>query len=245
MGILLITGASGGIGAATARLAAARGWDVAVHYHGNAAAAEAVAADVRAAGRRALTVQADLAEAATIPALFAAVDAGLGPLSGLVNNAGITGPMGRVEAIDPAMLDHLLRLNVAATVLCAKEAVRRMSTRHGGVGGAIVNVSSRAAALGSPNEFVHYAASKGAVDSLTIGLAKEVAAEGIRVNAVNPGLIDTDIHAKADRDIGPLIGGVPMQRVGTAEEVAETVVWLLSGAAGYVTGALLPVGGGR
>ena len=245
--ILIVTGASRGIGAATAKLAAAAGYDVAVNYAGNEAAASAVAQAVTDAGRRAAVVQGDMAVEADVLRLFETVDRELGTLTALVNNAGIIQKAGRVEDTDAAELTRLMAVNVVGPFLCAREAVRRMSTNRGGAGGAIVNVSSRAAGLGSPNEFVGYAASKGAVDSFTIGLAREVAAEGIRVNAVSPGLIDTEIHAAAGKPdrVAQFAPGNPLPRAGTAEEVAETILWLLSDAASYVTGANLHVSGGR
>jgi NAD(P)-dependent dehydrogenase (short-subunit alcohol dehydrogenase family) len=243
MGIVIITGGSRGIGAAVARMAASRGYDVVINYHSRADAAEAVAADVRGAKRRALAVQGDMASEADIMRLFATVDRELGPADALVNNAGIVSAYGRVDALDGAALALGLAVNVAGYFLCAREAVRRMSTRHGGRGGAIVNVSSRAATVGMPNEYVHYAASKGAVDSMTRGLALEVAAEGIRVNAVSPGLIDTDIQPPGR--VARVSPTVPIGRAGRPEEVAEAILWLLSPAASYVTGANLAVTGGR
>ena len=245
--VLIVTGASRGIGAATARMAGRRGYDVCVNYLTNQAAAEAVADDIRGAGRRAVTVAGDMAREADILRLFATVDGELGPLDALVNNAGIIARAGRVEDVEADDLRRMFEVNITGCFLCAREAVRRMSTTHGGAGGAIVNVSSRAAGLGSPNEFVHYAASKGAIDSFTLGLAKEVGAEGIRVNAVSPGLIDTDIHASTglpDR-LERFAPTVPIPRAGTADEVAETVLWLLSDAASYVTAANIHVAGGR
>ncbi|MBL8671931.1 MAG: SDR family oxidoreductase [Alphaproteobacteria bacterium] len=245
--ILLVTGASRGIGAAIARLAGRRGYDVCVNYVRAAAEAEKVVADVRAQGQRAVAVRADVARADEIELLFAETDRQLGPVTALVNNAGITGPYGRMDALKPGDIDAVLVTNVRGALLCTQAAARRMSTRSGGRGGAIVNVSSRASDLGGPTEWVTYAASKGALDTLTIGTAKELAPEGIRVNAVNPGLILTDIHAAAggaDR-VQRLVGSVPMGRAGTPEEVAEPVLFLLSDEASYVTGALLPVGGGR
>ncbi len=244
---LIVTGASRGIGAATARQAAAAGYAVCVNYRASAAEAEEVVHDIGNAGGTALAVQADMASEDDIVRLFETSDKELGALCGLVNNAGIVGPVARVDEIDRAALDEVLNVNVASVFLCSREAIRRLSTHHGGKGGAIVNVSSRASELGGPNEWVHYAASKGAIDTFTIGLAKEVAAEGIRVNAVNPGLIETEIHERAgvgDR-LERLVTGVPMQRTGTADEVAATIIWLLSDAASYVSGALVPVGGGR
>lgn len=245
--VLLITGASRGIGAATARLAAARGWDVAINYARDAAAAEAVAADVRRAGRRAITVAADVADEAAVLAMFSRVDAELGPLRGLVNNAGIVAMKARLDEMDVARWQRMWAVNITGSLLCAREAVRRMSTRHGGRGGAIVNLSSAAARLGSPNLYVDYAASKGAIDTFTQGLALEVAAEGIRVNGVRPGMIDTDIHlASGDRNRPRAAAGIiPMQRPGTADEIAAAVVWLLSAEASYTTAATLDVTGGR
>ena len=245
--VLLVTGASRGIGAATARLAAIRGWDVAVNYTRDAAAAEAVAADVRAAGRRALVVQADVADEAQVLAMFAAVDRGLGVLRGLVNNAGVVDLPARVDQMSVARLKRMFDINVVGSMVCAREAVRRMSTRHGGAGGAIVNLSSAAAKLGSPGQYVDYAAAKGAIDTFTLGLAREVATEGVRVNGVRPGIIETDIHASGGlpdraREMAPM---VPMQRAGSAHEVATAIVWLLSDEASYATGTVIDVTGGR
>jgi NAD(P)-dependent dehydrogenase (short-subunit alcohol dehydrogenase family) len=245
--VLIITGASRGIGAAVARLAGLQNFAVAVNYARDAAAAQHVVDAIVAGGGRAGSIRADVAQEADVVRLFAEAESEFGPVTALVNNAGITGGIARVEAVSAAMLTELWAVNVSGTILCAREAVRRMSFRHGGAGGAIVNISSLAARLGSAGDFVHYAASKGAIDTFTLGLAREVAAEGIRVNAVSPGLIATDIHAAAG-DPGRLerIGAtVPMQRPGTAEEVAEAVLWLLSPAASYVTGANIGVGGGR
>lgn len=247
MSVLVVTGGSAGIGAATALLAAQRGWDVAISYKGNAAGAEAVAAGVRAAGRRALAMRADVADETQTVAFFARVDAELGPLTGLVNNAGITGPAQQLDEVTGAMLAELFAINVTGTFLATREAIRRMATDHGGKGGAIVNVSSRAAEIGGAGTWVHYAASKGAVDSATIGAARELAPRGIRVNAVGPGPIDTEIHAKAglaDR-LAQLASVVPMGRVGTADEVARAILFLLSEESAYITGAVVPVGGGR
>jgi NAD(P)-dependent dehydrogenase (short-subunit alcohol dehydrogenase family) len=245
--VLLITGASRGIGAATAKLAAARGYAVAVNYRRDAAAAQQVVADIEQTGGRAVALAADVADEAQVRQLFEQTEAQLGPLDALVNNAGILETQSRLDEMDVARWRRVLETNVIGSLLCAREAVRRLSTRHGGRGGAIVNVSSMAAQLGSPNEYVDYAASKGAVDSLTIGLSKEVAGEGIRVNAVRPGIIDTDIHASGGEPgrvarIGP---SLPMQRGGTAEEVAEAILWLLSDAASYTTGSFIGVSGGR
>jgi NAD(P)-dependent dehydrogenase (short-subunit alcohol dehydrogenase family) len=246
-GAVIVTGSSRGIGAATAKLAAARGHAVCINHRSSAADAEAVADAITAAGGRAIVVQGDMGRDDDVVRLFETCDRELGRLSGLVANAGIVGPVSRVDALDRAALDEVLAINVAGVFACAREAVRRLSTRHGGRGGAIVNVSSRAAKLGGPGEWVHYAASKAAVDTLTIGLAKEVGSEGVRVNAVSPGLIDTEIHARAgvgDR-LERLLAGVPMGRVGTADEVAEAIVWLMSDAASYVTGSCIDISGGR
>jgi NAD(P)-dependent dehydrogenase (short-subunit alcohol dehydrogenase family) len=244
---LLITGASRGIGAATALLGAARGYDIAVNYTHNAEAAESVAAQVRALGRQAITVQADVADEAAVVAMFARVDAELPPLKGLVNNAGIVGLKARLDEMEPARWRRLLDINVFGSLLCAQLAVRRMSTRHGGQGGAIVNLSSMAATLGSPAMYVDYAATKGAIDSFTIGLGREVAAEGIRVNAVRPGIIDTDIHAASgEPDRAQTTAGmIPMKRPGRADEVATAILWFLSDEASYATGTIIDVSGGR
>lgn len=244
---LLVTGGSRGIGAATARLAALQGWQVAVNYTANSLAADEVVRAIRADGGSAMTVQADVADEAQVLAMFQKIDAKLGPLRGLVNNAGVVDVSARVDEMSVARWRRMFDVNVIGSMLCAREAVRRMSTRHGGAGGAIVNVSSAAARLGSPAQYVDYAAAKGAIDAFTIGLAKEVAAEGVRVNAVRPGLIDTDIHASGglpDR-VKDLQHLVPMQRGGSADEVARAIVWLLSDAASYTTMSLLDVSGGR
>jgi NAD(P)-dependent dehydrogenase (short-subunit alcohol dehydrogenase family) len=245
--VVLITGASRGIGAATALLAARQGYAVAVNYTANSLAADEVVRQIRQAGGQAMAVQADVAVEAQVVAMFEKVDAKFGRLSALVNNAGVVDQTTRVEAITLQRLQRMFEVNVFGSFLCAREAVRRMSTRHGGSGGAIVNVSSAAARLGSPGQYVDYAAAKGAIDTFTLGLAREVAAEGIRVNAVRPGIIDTDIHASGGlpdrvRDLAPQ---VPMQRAGSAEEVAASIVWLLGDGASYTTGALLDVAGGR
>ena len=244
---VLVTGGSRGIGAAAAVLAAQRGWDVAINYTRDADAAERVAAQVRAVGRRALVIQADVAEEPEVLAMFAAVDREFGRLSGLVNNAGVVDMPARVDEMSLQRLQRMFAINLTGSFLCAREAVRRMSTRHGGAGGAIVNLSSAASKLGSPGQYVDYAASKAGVDLMTLGLAREVATEGIRVNAVRPGIIDTEIHASGGlpdraRQVAPQ---VPMQRAGSADEVAQAIVWLLSDEASYTTGAVLDVTGGR
>ena len=241
--ILLVTGGSRGIGAACCRQAAAQGWDVAVNYTRDAAAAEQVAEAVRAQGRRAITVAADVADEAQVLAMFARVDAELGTVSGLVNNAGVVDQPQRVEAMSLARLRRMFDINILGSFLCAREAIRRMKGR----GGSIVNLSSAAAKLGSPGQYVDYAASKGAIDSFTLGLARELAADGIRVNGVRPGIIDTDIHASGGlpdrvKDMAPQ---VPMKRAGSADEVAAAVIWLLSDAASYATGTTIDVTGGR
>ena len=245
--VILITGGSRGIGAATAILAAKRGYDVAFTYQSNATAANEVAEKIRATGRKALMLQADVAIEADVLSVFKQVDAQLGRLDALVNNAGILEKIMRLEQMDAARWQRVLGVNVIGSFLCAKEAVLRMSTRHGGKGGGIVNVSSVAARIGSPNEFVDYAAAKGAVDSMTMGLAKEVATENIRVNAVRPGLIYTEIHASAGEPgrVDRAKEGVPMKRGGTADEIAETILWLLSDQSSYVTGTTIDVAGGR
>jgi NAD(P)-dependent dehydrogenase (short-subunit alcohol dehydrogenase family) len=245
--ILLITGGSRGIGAATARLAGQRGYDVAVNYARDAAAAEAVVADVKAAGGRAVAIKADVGDPAQVRALFAAMDRELGSIDAFFNNAGILWPHARFVDISHDQLLQTLNLNLIGGFLANQEAVRRMSTRHGGKGGAIVNMSSMAARLGGAFECLDYGVSKGAVDTMTIGLAKELAAEGVRVNGVRPGLIETEIHkltGETDR-VGRLAASIPMKRGGTAEEVAEVVLWLLSDAASYVTGVTVDIAGGR
>ena len=244
---LLVTGGGRGIGAATALLAARQGWAVAVNYAHDSLAADAVVRAIRADGGVAMSVRADVSDEAQVLRMFAAVDAKIGHISGLVNNAGVVDVTARLDEMDWARWRRMFDTNVLGSLLCAREAVRRMSTRHGGAGGSIVNVWSAASRLGSGGQYVDYAASKGAIDTFTLGLAREVANEGIRVNAVRPGLIDTTIHASGGlpdrvRDLAP---SVPMQRGGSADEVAQAIVWLLSDAASYTTGALLDVAGGR
>ena len=245
--VVLVTGGSRGIGAASALLAARRGYAVAVNYSANALAADEVVRQIRANGGTAIAVQADVAVEAQVMAMFEQVDAKLGRLSALVNNAGVVDVATHVDGMGMARLRRMFDINVLGSFVCAREAVLRMSTRRGGTGGAIVNLSSAAARLGGPGQYVDYAASKGAIDTFTIGLAKEVAPEGIRVNAVRPGIIETEIHASGGqpgraRDMAPL---VPMQRAGSAEEVANAILWLLSKDASYTTGAIIDVAGGR
>lgn len=242
-----MTGASRGIGAAVATLAGARGFSVAVNFSSGDAEARAIVEQIVSGGGRACAIQADMAREADIVRLFETAERELGTIKALVNNAAITGGFSRVDAVTASALAQVMAVNVTGAFLCAREAVRRMSNRHGGIGGSIVNISSRAAHTGSAGEWVHYAASKGAIDSFTIGLAREVATEGIRVNAVAPGLIETGLHAASgapDR-LNRLAATIPMHRPGTALEVAEGVLWLLSPAASYTTGAILEIGGGR
>ena len=245
--VLLVTGGSRGIGAATALLAAQNGWSVAVNYTANSLAADEVVRQIRAAGGQAMSVQADVADEAQVLRMFSHIDAKFGRLSGLVNNAGVVDVTARVDQMSVARWKRMFDINVIGSMICAREAVRRMSTQHGVEGGSIVNVSSAASRLGSPGQYVDYAAAKGAIDAFTIGLAKEVAAEGIRVNAVRPGLIETEIHASGGlpNRVKELQHLVPAQRGGTAEEVAQGIVWLLSDSASYTTMSFLDISGGR
>lgn len=245
--VVLITGGSRGIGAATALLAARQGYAVGVNYRRDEAAAASVVAQIVAAGGRAVALQADVSDEADVVAMFQRMDEALGPVTALVNNAGILETQMRVDTMDAARIGRILATNVTGTLLCCREAVRRMSTRHGGHGGAIVNVSSVAAKTGSPGEYVDYAASKGAMDTLTVGLAQEVAQEGIRVNAVRPGFIYTGMHADGGEPgrVERVKAFVPMRRGGQPDEVAQAILWLLSPQASYTTGTFVDVAGGR
>jgi NAD(P)-dependent dehydrogenase (short-subunit alcohol dehydrogenase family) len=240
--VLLITGAARGIGAATAKLAAARGYDVVINYKTNDAAAAAVAGVVKDQGARALLLKGDVGREDEIDRMFAAVDK-FGPLAGFVHSAGITGKNSRLDAADTKTIRDVLDVNAFGALLCLRSAVRRMSTKHGGSGGSIVMLSSMAADIGAANEYVWYAAAKGAVNAMTVGLAREVAKEGIRVNAVSPGAIDTDIHEPGR--LQRIMPNMPMGRAGQADEVAEAILFLLSDAASYITGAIIPISGGR
>lgn len=241
--IALVTGGSRGIGAATCRLLARDGWDVAVNYRADAPAAEAVVAAVAAAGRRAVAVQGDVGDEADVIRMFETAGRALGPVTGLVNSAGVIGPKGRVEALAAEAIEALLRTNVIGSILTCREAVRRMSTRHGGAGGVIVNVSSGSAYIGNPGTGVLYAVSKGAVNSLHVGLSQEVGGEGIRVNAVSPGMTATDMVT--DEAVRKAMPNIPMGRAGEPEEIAEAIAWLMSDRASYVAGANIRVSGGR
>ncbi|MDR2334020.1 MAG: SDR family oxidoreductase [Burkholderiaceae bacterium] len=245
--IALITGGSRGIGAATALLAASQGWAVAINYVRHAHAAEDIARQIRDAGGKAITIQGDVSVEADVITMFDTLDHELGPLTALVNNAGVVDHASRVDQMLGERLRRMFSINVLGSFYCAREAVRRMSTRHGGAGGSIVNVSSAASRLGSPHEYVDYAAAKGAIDVMTVGLAKEVAGEGIRVNAVRPGLIETEIHASGGRPnrVQEFASGIPMGRGGYAEEVAQSIVWLMSDASPYTTMSFLEISGGR
>lgn len=245
--VLLITGGSRGIGAATARLAGQRGYAVCVNYRQNRAAAEAVVADIQAAGQRAVAVAGDVANEGDVVRLFEACDRALGPLTALVNNAAILETQMRLETMDAARIARVLAANVIGPMICAREAIKRMSTKHGGAGGAIVNVSSAAARLGSAGEYVDYAASKGAIDTFTIGLAQEVAGEGVRVNAVRPGIIYTEMHASGGEPnrVDRVKERIPLKRGGQPEEVACAILWLLSDEASYTTGSFIDVAGGK
>ena len=245
--VLLVTGGSRGIGAATSILAAQKGWSVAVNYTANAQAADEVVAQIKKAGGEAMSVQADVANEGQVLAMFEKVRATLGPLQGLVNNAGVVDVSAKLDQMSMDRWRRMFDINVLGSMLCAREAIRQMSTLHGGQGGSIVNLSSAAARLGGPGQYVDYAAAKGAIDSFTVGLSKEVAAEGIRVNAIRPGLIDTDIHASGGvpNRVKELEHLVPIKRGGSAMEVAQAIVWLLSDEASYTTMSLIDVSGGR
>jgi NAD(P)-dependent dehydrogenase (short-subunit alcohol dehydrogenase family) len=245
--VLLVTGGSRGIGAAICRLGARAGFRVAVNYASNRTAADALVGEIEAGGGEAIAIKGDVGSEADVMAMFGSLDTAFGRLDAFVNNAGIVDAKARVDEMSAARIERMMRINVVGSILCAREAVRRMSTLHGGKGGAIVNISSAAATLGSPGDYVDYAASKGAIDTFTVGLAREVAAESVRVNAVRPGIIDTEIHASGGQPdrIAAIRDTLPMKREGKAEEVARAVLWLLSDEASYTTGAILNVSGGR
>jgi NAD(P)-dependent dehydrogenase (short-subunit alcohol dehydrogenase family) len=245
--VLVVTGGSRGIGAAISLSAARLGWAVVVNYASNRSAADSVVGSIRDAGGKACLAHGDVGTSDGIASIFSVVDKQFGRLDGLVNNAGVVDMPQRIDEMSPERLDRMFRINVTGSILCAGEAVRRMSTRHGGKGGAIVNISSMAAVLGSAGQYVDYAASKGAIDSFTIGLARELATESVRVNAVRPGIVDTEIHASGglpDR-VRDMSSAIPLQRAGTAQEIADAVLYLLSPSASYITGAILNVSGGR
>jgi NAD(P)-dependent dehydrogenase (short-subunit alcohol dehydrogenase family) len=246
--VLLVTGGGRGIGAATCRAAAKAGYAVAVNYLGDKQAAEALVSEIKAAGAKAIAVQGDVSKLADVIRMFDATEGAFGPLTALVNNAGITGRSSRLDAADPQIIIDAIAVNVTGAIFAAREAVKRMSTRHGGKGGVIVNISSAAAALGSPGEYVWYAASKGAIDSLTIGLSKEVAEEGIRVASVTPGMVETEIHERSSGDaarVARILPAIPMKRIGKPKEIADAVMFLLSDNASYITGSTIRVAGGR
>jgi NAD(P)-dependent dehydrogenase (short-subunit alcohol dehydrogenase family) len=245
--VVLVTGGSRGIGAATCLLAAQRGWRVAVNYASNRDAANTIVDAIKAGGSDAFTVHGDVGIESDIMAMFESIDARWGRLDGLVNNAGVVDVKARLDAMTLERLERMFRINITGSFLCAREAIKRMSTRHGGKGGVIVNLSSAAAVLGAPGQYLDYASAKGAIDTFTLGLAREVAEEGIRVNAVRPGIIDTDIHASGGEPnrVAEMRGSVPMKREGSAQEVAEAILFLLSDAASYTTGSVINVTGGR